>query len=307
MTHGAQHTQTSVVISSNIGNPSLYRITTWFRRPNPASTQKKKSRSAASKYPHGLKDFTTTVATKLRSYRSASYTQLADELVNDAFARLRAENLPFNQSEVDKNVRRRVYDALNVFTSMGFVQRTGKTVVWNGHHAFLRMVGMSPCDCVEPTHTCALALLNTQKRRNTHLNAILTEKRARLEELRHQQQYVQSIVRRNASRDASRVTTGNDVRVTDDLEFKRPDHHRVDLPFIMVSAHPQTSVSLQMEHGKQSIVLDFSAAFRLWDGYAIAGRVVNRHHPRTAVLYDGNLQLSHHHPISAHNHYSSNQ
>lgn len=218
---------------------------------------------------------------------------MADELVNDAINRLRSDGTTFNPAEVDKNIRRRVYDALNVFSSMGFVQRNGKQVVWVGTSGFLKLVGVqSECECVKVAdqvpHTCSNGKALSLKSASERLKTRIQEKRARLEELRWQEECVQRVVRRNASKDASRLTT-SELRVGDDLEFKRPDRNRVDLPFVMVSAAPSTSVSVQMEDCRERIVLGFDGAFRLWDGYSIVGRLVKRDRGASelGILYDG--------------------
>lgn len=250
-----------------------------------------------------------SVVAKLKQYAtSSSYTAVADELVRDAFSRLRSDGQDFSEPEVDKNIRRRVYDALNVLASMGFVARSGKDVEWKGIAGFMRHVGLriphvadpglqGGCDCTGPAnagstrcssqflsgsgvgerdsvvHTCTLSPAEKHRLENEKMRKRVAEKRARVSELRSQEACLQQIVTRNASRDSARVTTGFDVLVSDDLEYVRPDRNRVDLPFVMISTDPGTSVAVEMEDHKEEIVFRFDAPFKIHEGYSIVGQV----------------------------------
>lgn len=250
-----------------------------------------------------------SVVAKLKQYAtSSSYTAVADELVCDAFSRLRTDGKHFSEPEVDKNIRRRVYDALNVLASMGFVARSGKDVEWKGIAGFMRHVGLriphvadtslhGACNCPAPpnagstrrssqllsgagvvegtsvVHTCTLSPVERHRLENEKVRKRIAEKRARVSELRSQESCLQQIVTRNASRDSARVTTGFDVLVSDDLEYVRPDPNRVDLPFVMISTDPGTSVAVEMEDHKEEIVFRFDGPFKIHEGYSIVGQV----------------------------------
>lgn len=225
-----------------------------------------------------------SVVAKLRAHvPSSSYTNVADELVADALARLRSESLPFTQHDVDKNIRRRVYDALNVLASMGFVTRSGKHVAWKGVDGFMRHVGLRmsehiSCQCAVgvltcPQHRCARSELQRRREERDAIRRVVEEKRRRLRELRGQEACLQRIVTRNAARDLHRVTTRSDVSLTDGLEYVRPDSNHVDLPFVMVSAASCTSIEMEMDEHKEEAVFRFNGPFCLHDGYSIVGRV----------------------------------
>lgn len=224
-----------------------------------------------------------SVVSKLRAHApSSSYTKVADELVVDALARLRAERVPFTEHDVDKNIRRRVYDALNVLASMGFVTRSGKDVAWKGVDGFMRHVGLSVgeqrvCQCklavdAHTVHRCQNELQRRREERDA-VRRLVEEKRSRLHELTSQEASLQRIVTRNAARDLHRVTTRSDVALTDDLEYVRPDSNHIDLPFVMVSAASRTLIEVAMDEHKQEAVFRFDGPFCLHDGYSIVGRV----------------------------------
>lgn len=249
-----------------------------------------------------------SVVAKLKQYHSSSsYTAVADELVRDAFDRLRNDGQPFSAAEVDKNIRRRVYDALNVLASMGFVARSGKDVEWKGIAGFMRHVGLripnvepdatgrATCECQSAgssagvsarqhgnvtddnsgitVHTCNLGPVDRCKLENERMRKRIAEKRARISELSSQEAYLEKIVTRNASRDSTGVTTGFDVLVSDDMEYVRPDPNRVDLPFVMISTKPGTHINVEMEDDKEQVVFRFDAPFKIHEGYSIVGQV----------------------------------
>jgi transcription factor Dp len=53
---------------------------------------------------------------------STTYSDVADYLIAD---------MNVQNSKEEKNIRRRVYDALNVLKSARVIKKTGKTVTWN--------------------------------------------------------------------------------------------------------------------------------------------------------------------------------
>lgn len=237
----------------------------------------------------GLKSFAQCVANKLRVIGNAPYTSIADELVSDAITKFQRDGESYNEAEVDKNVRRRVYDALNVFCAVGMVLRCGKQVEWRGTAHLFRVEKNKPeteCTCDRNVERkpfdsnqkcdCQGTVLKKLRNKVNKIKRQIVEKKERLNELRQEQICVQQIVRRNAARDDQRLTTGSDVLVSDDLEFVRPDPNRVDLPFVMVSTACTTDVAIHMEDGKEQVSLQFDSKFRIHDGFSVVRQVCQR-------------------------------
>lgn len=70
----------------------------------------------------GLRHFSAKVCEKVRSKRRTTYNEVADELV----AELR------HGVADEKNIRRRVYDALNVLMAVGVFTKVKKDIFWRG-------------------------------------------------------------------------------------------------------------------------------------------------------------------------------
>ncbi|VDO83739.1 unnamed protein product [Haemonchus placei] len=78
----------------------------------------------------GLRHFSTKVCEKVKEKGRTNYNQVADELVAEYFA---ANNMNSEEQKFDqKNIRRRVYDALNVLLAMNIICKRKKDIDWVG-------------------------------------------------------------------------------------------------------------------------------------------------------------------------------
>ena len=114
--------------------------------PTPLSSSSLKS-DPHQRQQKGLRHFSLKVCEKVEQQGVTTYNNVADELVADL------ANEPFDEDEDDgdeggdggssskkkksvkydeKNVRRRVYDALNVLTAMGIIVKEKKKITWIG-------------------------------------------------------------------------------------------------------------------------------------------------------------------------------
>jgi hypothetical protein len=94
----------------------------------------KRKREKCSK---GLRHFSMKVCEKVKAKRVTTYNQVADELVreycNDSPPTANSSSNLFESLSYDqKNVRRRVYDALNVLMAMDIISKEKKEIKWIG-------------------------------------------------------------------------------------------------------------------------------------------------------------------------------
>jgi hypothetical protein len=89
--------------------------------------------AAAALPPHekGLKHFSLKVAEKVEAKGATNYNAVADELVAER-AEAAAAGGGGEGAHDEKNIRRRVYDALNVLEAVGMVEKGKKDVRWLG-------------------------------------------------------------------------------------------------------------------------------------------------------------------------------
>jgi hypothetical protein len=74
----------------------------------------------------GLRHFSKAVCDKVMQKVSTTYNELADDIVADFLASGVEDGLD------QKNIRRRVYDALNVLVAMGIISKEKKEYRWQG-------------------------------------------------------------------------------------------------------------------------------------------------------------------------------
>ncbi|CAD7704488.1 unnamed protein product [Ostreobium quekettii] len=77
----------------------------------------------------GLRHFSTKVCEKVENKGVTTYNEVADELVVELAGVDKAGKLDDND---EKNIRRRVYDALNVLLAMGIISKEKKQIDWKG-------------------------------------------------------------------------------------------------------------------------------------------------------------------------------
>uniref|UniRef100_A0A9L0TE05 Transcription factor n=1 Tax=Equus caballus TaxID=9796 RepID=A0A9L0TE05_HORSE len=115
---GSPHTPSAHFVSQN--QPS---------EPSPWSAGKRNRKG--EKNGKGLRHFSMKVCEKVQRKGTTSYNEVADELVAEFSA---ADNhiLPSESAYDQKNIRRRVYDALNVLMAMNIISKEKKEIKWIG-------------------------------------------------------------------------------------------------------------------------------------------------------------------------------
>eukprot|EP01018_Ginkgo_biloba_P017894 Gb_28404 [translate_table: standard] len=103
--------------------------------PETVGTRKKKRGpriTGGEKGGRGLRQFSMKVCEKVESKGRTTYNEVADELVAE-FANLDSTLVsPDRQQYDEKNIRRRVYDALNVLMAMDIIAKEKKEIQWKG-------------------------------------------------------------------------------------------------------------------------------------------------------------------------------
>eukprot|EP01083_Nonionella_stella_P268747 908814_1 len=90
-----------------------------------ASNGHRKRKSRVNK---GLRHYSVKVCERLQQVGSTTYNDIASSLVNDFLI----ENNHSIEPGEEKNIRRRIYDALNVLCSLGIIYKDKKKIRWRG-------------------------------------------------------------------------------------------------------------------------------------------------------------------------------
>uniref|UniRef100_A0A5F8GAU1 Transcription factor n=1 Tax=Monodelphis domestica TaxID=13616 RepID=A0A5F8GAU1_MONDO len=126
----------------------------------------------------GLRHFSMKVCEKVQRKGTTSYNEVADELVSE-FTNSNNHLATDSQAYDQKNIRRRVYDALNVLMAMNIISKEKKEIKWIG------LPTNSAQECQN---------LEIEKQRRIER---IKQKRAQLQELLLQQIAFKNLVQRN--------------------------------------------------------------------------------------------------------------
>ncbi|KAF8721266.1 hypothetical protein HU200_023193 [Digitaria exilis] len=206
-----------------------------------APTSKKKKRGSRAVGPEkgnrGLRQFSMKVCEKVESKGRTTYNEVADELVaeftdpNNNIEAPDPDN-PNAQQYDEKNIRRRVYDALNVLMAMDIISKDKKEIQWKG----LPRTSISD---IEELKTEILGLKGRIEKKNAYL-----------QELQDQYVGLQNLIQRNEQSYGSGNTPSGGVA----------------LPFILVQTRPHATVEVEISEDMQLVHFDFnSTPFELHD------------------------------------------
>lgn len=154
------------------------------------------------------------VCEKVKEKGITTYNEVADELVTEEI-----EGQPIDPSNYDqKNIRRRVYDALNVLMAMNIISKEKKEIRWIG----LPTNSVQQCNSLEKEN---------KKRRER-----IESKQQQLRELLLQQVSFKSLVTRN--------------KEAEERGIKPSSSSAIQLPFIIVNTHKKTHINCSISNDK---------------------------------------------------------
>lgn len=200
-----------------------------------AGNRKKKRGQRATggdKNGRGLRQFSMKVCEKVESKGRTTYNEVADELVTEFSDPGNGIGSPDQQQYDEKNIRRRVYDALNVLMAMDIISKDKKEIQWKG------------------LPRTSLNDIEELKSERQQLRNRVEKKAAYLEELEEQYVGLQNLLQRNEQLYGSGNTPSGGVA----------------LPFILVQTRPHATVEVEISEDMQLVHFDFnSTPFELHD------------------------------------------
>ncbi|XP_048054197.1 transcription factor Dp-1b [Megalobrama amblycephala] len=190
----------------------------------------------------GLRHFSMKVCEKVQKKVVTSYNEVADELVAEFSSG--DNNISPNEAHVydQKNIRRRVYDALNVLMAMNIISKDKKEIKWIGF----------------PTNS-AQECQDLEAERQRRLERI-KHKQSQLQELILQQIAFKNLVQRNrqAEQQSKRAPPPNTV---------------IHLPFIIVNTSKRTVIDCSISNDKFEYLFNFDNMFEIHDDVEVLKRM----------------------------------
>ncbi|XP_041354163.1 transcription factor Dp-1-like isoform X2 [Gigantopelta aegis] len=185
----------------------------------------------------GLRHFSMKVCEKVQLKGVTSYNEVADELVTE-FSDPRNMASP---SDGINNIRRRVYDALNVLMAMNIISKEKKEIKW---------IGLPTNSAQECTN-------------------LEVEKQRRLERIKHKTQQLQELI-------LQQIAFKNLVNRNHDVEkFHGPPaaNSAIQLPFIIVNTSKKTVIDCSISNDKYEYLFKFDNTFEIHDDIEVLKRM----------------------------------
>ncbi|KAJ3655009.1 hypothetical protein Zmor_014156 [Zophobas morio] len=227
--------QTHTVQNQNKNNspPILQR-----KRADPIEVdfvQDSKRSRKSEKVGKGLRHFSMKVCEKVRKKGKTTYNEVADELVGE-FTSASSNNSLADQYD-QKNIRRRVYDALNVLMAMNIISKEKKEIRWIG------LPTNSLQECMQ---------LEREKLKKI---ATIKEKKKQLQELILNQISFKNLAQRN--------------RELEEINGPPAPSSYIQLPFLIISTNKKTEIDCSISNDKKEYIFKFNDKFEIKDDVEI--------------------------------------
>ncbi|XP_053669558.1 transcription factor Dp [Anopheles marshallii] len=230
-------------LQSNHNNKehSQQQLHSYSKKTSPSQIHTPASRrQKTDKAGRGLRHFSMKVCEKVKAKGTTTYNEVANELV--------AEETQNHHPGVDpatydqKNIRRRVYDALNVLMAMKIISKEKKEIRWHG------------LPTSNTLHECEeLEKENEEVRRRIEL------KQQQLLDLVQQHVALKSLIARNKSNEERGLVPN--------------PSSAVQLPFIIVNTDRKNNINCNISNDKSEYSFKFEDSFEIHDDVQILKRI----------------------------------
>ncbi|SPP75664.1 blast:Transcription factor Dp [Drosophila guanche] len=198
-----------------------------------SSVQRKRKPDKAGK---GLRHFSMKVCEKVQEKGKTTYNEVADELVSEEM-----KNNAYDSNCDQKNIRRRVYDALNVLMAINVISKDKKEIRWIG----------LPANSAE--QFLALEEENSLRRER------IKQKNDMLREMIMQHVAFKGLVERNKRNESQGVVPSANASC--------------QLPFIIVNTHKSTKINCSVTNDKSEYIFKFDKTFEMHDDIEVLKRM----------------------------------
>lgn len=197
-------------------------------------------RRKTEKVGKGLRHFSMKVCEKVKKKGTTSYNEVADELVGEFTNPANGNTIPDQQYD-QKNIRRRVYDALNVLMAMNIISKEKKEIRWLG----LPTNSLQECRTLE----------NDKKKKIERIKA----KTQQLHQLILQHISFKNLVERNCENES---------------KYGPPKpNSAIQLPFIILNTSKKTVVDCSITNDKSEYLFNFNDKFEIHDDIEVLKRM----------------------------------
>ncbi|XP_043275028.1 transcription factor Dp-1 [Venturia canescens] len=197
-------------------------------------------RRKTEKVGKGLRHFSMKVCEKVKNKGTTSYNEVADELVAE-FSDPSHINSLTDQQYDQKNIRRRVYDALNVLMAMDIISKEKKEIRWLG----LPINSLQECSVLEKDKMKKIERIKA--------------KTQQLHQLILQHISFKNLVERNC--------------LNESLRGSPKPNSAIQLPFLIVNTSKKTVIDCSISNDKTEYLFNFNDKFEIHDDIEVLKRM----------------------------------
>ncbi|KAM8712110.1 hypothetical protein ACLKA7_012607 [Drosophila subpalustris] len=198
-----------------------------------SSVQRKRKPDKAGK---GLRHFSMKVCEKVQEKGKTTYNEVADDLVTEEL-----KNNSYDTNCDQKNIRRRVYDALNVLMAINVISKDKKEIRWIG----------LPANSAE------------------QFQALEEENNTRRERIKQKQEMLRELVMQHV---AFKGLVERNKRAESQGAVPSPNSS-IQLPFIIVNTHKSTKINCSVTNDKSEYIFKFDNTFEMHDDIEVLKRM----------------------------------
>ncbi|XP_014259349.1 transcription factor Dp-1 isoform X2 [Cimex lectularius] len=205
----------------------------------------------------GLRHFSMKVCEKVKMKGLTSYNEVADELVSEFTDPKHIPN-SVDQQYDQKNIRRRVYDALNVLMAMNIISKEKKEIRW-------------------------LGLPTTSAQENDSLQ---NEKKQVAERIRTKTQYLNELI-------LQQILYKSVIQRNYELEKVRGPpvpNSAIQLPFIVVNSDKKTIIDCSITNDKSEYLFVFNDKFKITDDFDVLKQIGLTHGLEDGTISRSNIE-----------------
>ncbi|KAI7878314.1 hypothetical protein K492DRAFT_209024 [Lichtheimia hyalospora FSU 10163] len=179
----------------------------------------------------GLRHFSKQVCDKVAEKGVTTYNEVADELALDIRANMDNEKRSFDQ----KNIRRRVYDALNVFMAMDIIAKDKKQIKWLGIPSYFgenlkhQQNQQNSSDVEMERYLELQKLVDQEERRQAHLLSSMDQTRGLIQDKLAQHLQLCNLVWRNQHSQHNQFLSSQD---------------KISLPFFIIASEDDAHIQV---------------------------------------------------------------
>lgn len=205
----------------------------------------------------GLKAFSAMILSLLHREHVMEYSRVAEVIVS----------LANNEDADDKNIRRRIYDALNVMCAVGLVRKKKKTIYLNSTREL--------CGCKAGQREGLACIRADGGSERSSMEAIqklrsrIAEKKHTLEETSQRKELLMKLIERNR-----KSAAGSE------------DKEKLHFPFLIISTGKKSKIDCETNEKRSYFKFRFKEEYKIYEDVHILGKLFDECNKRALCLAD---------------------